>query len=60
MLTCFILPQFLDADDVGLQVGLGWLHIDIVAHAVSAVVEAAVLTVGAPGTGGVLHLLLFC
>ena len=60
MLTCFILPQLLDADDVGLQVGLRWLHVDVVTHAVCAVVKAEALAVGALRACWVIHLLRFC
>ena len=45
--TCFILPQAFNADNVRLQAGLCWPHIDTVSHVVGAVLEAAVLTVGA-------------
>lgn len=45
LVTCFVLPQALDADDVRLAVGLGWLHVDTVSHVVGAVLKAAVLTV---------------
>ena len=46
-LTCLVRPEALDADDVGLVVGLGGRDVHKVAHAVRAVLEAAVLAVGA-------------
>ena len=63
--TGVVLPQALDADDVWLEAGLRGLHVHVVAHAVQAVLEAAILAVRAllprlPGPPrGLLALLCF-
>lgn len=44
-LTCFILPQTFNTDDVWLQVWLRWLHINKLSHVVCVVFKAAVLSV---------------
>lgn len=44
-LALFVLPQALDTDDVRLQVGIRWLHVDELADVVGVVLEAAVLFV---------------
>lgn len=46
-LTGVVLPQPFNVDDVRLEVGLRGLHVHIVSHVVHAILEAAVLAVGA-------------
>lgn len=43
--TCVVLPETLYADDMGLQVGLSGLYVDVVPYVVHSVPETAVLTV---------------